>query len=378
MIAIHRSGMVSRSDRSSSGIELATSTKQTVPTFAGVSVSHRLPATPDTCFWGYFDPAESPVLKIASGDRVAVEALTHHAGDAPELMMDEAVQAVWAALEERGPGPHVMTGPIAVAGAKPGGTIAVTVESMTPRMPYGSTIAANWGGLYADFEQEWITIWKLCESDPGAAEAFAEPAFWYDFVGRPIYDRPGFVTEPGTAERLPFGRPLKVPVRPHFGVLGVAPAAAGKVSSVPPDVYGGNVDNWRLGPGSTMYYPVFQEGAGVFVGDPHLAQGDGEVCGTAIECSMNAELSIALVDGFEIDAPVLETATHWYTHGFATDLDEAMRASVRRMLDLIEARYGLARKQAYTLLSVAGDIGVTQVVDANLGCHTAIAKSLFA
>ena len=193
----------------------------------------------------------------------------------------------------------------------------------------------------------------------------------------PIYDQPGFITEPGTAPRLDFGRPVRVPVRPHFGVMGVAPAQPGKVSSIPPDVYGGNVDNWRLGAGATMYYPVFQEGAGLYVGDPHLAQGDGEVCGTAIECSMNAELSIAVVDDFVIDAPVLETATHWYTHGFSTDLDEAMRASVRRMLRLIEARYGLAAKQAYTLLSVAGDVGVTQVVDGNLGCHTGIAKALF-
>lgn len=343
-----------------------------------MTAAHRLPATPDTCFWGYFDPDEAPVLEVASGDSVSVEALTHHAGDAPDLMMDDGVRAVWAAIEDRGPGVHVMTGPIAVQGARVGGTIAVTVDAMAPRLRYGSTIAANWGALYSSFEEEWITIWELEESDPTVAEAYARPAFWYDFRGLPLYDRPGFITEPGTAARTPFSRPVRVPVRPHFGVMGVAhPAQAGRVSSIPPDVFGGNVDNWRLGAGATMYLPVFVDGANLFVGDPHLAQGDGEVCGTAIECSLDAELSIRVVDDFPIDAPVLETATHWYTHGFSTDLDQAMRDSVHRMLTLIEAKWGLTRKEAYALVSVGGDVGVTQVVDGNLGCHTGIAKALF-
>lgn len=341
--------------------------------------AHHLPATPDTCFWGYFDPDEAPVLNIASGDSVTVEALTHHSGDAPDLMMDDGIRAVWASIapDDRGPGVHVMTGPISVAGASAGGTIAVTVESMRPRLSHGSTIAANWGGLYADFQEEWITIWEL-DGGPDVPPTSARPAFRYDFNGRPLYDQPGFITEPGTAERVPFSRPVVVPVRPHFGVMGVAPSAAGKVSSIPPDVYGGNVDNWRLGPGATMYYPVFVDGANLFVGDPHLGQGDGEVCGTAIECSLDATLSIAVVDRFEIDAPVLETETHWYTHGFSTDLDEAMRASVRRAITLMGQLYGVSRKEAYTILSVGGDVGVTQVVDGNLGCHTAIPKGIFA
>jgi acetamidase/formamidase len=160
--------------------------------------------------------------------------------------------------------------------------------------------------------------------------------------------------------------------------MGVAPGRPGKVSSIPPDVYGGNVDNWRLGPGATMYYPVFVEGANLFVGDPHLGQGDGEVCGTAIECSLDARLTIEVVDGFLIDAPVLETDTHWYTHGFSTDLDDAMRASVRRAIDLVVRLYGVSGKEAYTVLSVGGDVGITQVVDGNLGCHTAIPKAMFA
>jgi acetamidase/formamidase len=348
-----------------------------LPTFDRVTSSHRLPATPDTVFWGYFDPEEAPVLQVASGDTVAIEALTHHAGDAPDLMMDDGVRAVWESVTERGPGVHIMTGPISVAGATTGSTLAVTVNTMSPRLAYGSTIAANWGALYADFEEEWITIWELDASGPGSAPEFAVPAFRYDFTGLPMYDQPGFVTIPDPSARHPFSRPVRVPVRPHFGVMGVAPAAPGKVSSIPPDVHGGNVDNWRLGPGATMYYPVFVDGANLFVGDPHLGQGDGEVCGTAIECSLDAELTVSVVTDFEIDAPVLETATHWFTHGFSTDLDEAMRAAVRRLLTLVQQKYGLSRKEAYSLVSVGGDVGVTQVVDGNLGCHAAIPKALF-
>jgi acetamidase/formamidase len=340
--------------------------------------SHDLPATPETCFWGYFDRDEPPVLEVAPGDLVRVEALTHHAGDAPDLMMDDGVRAVWDAIavEDRGPGVHVMTGPIAVAGARPGGAVAVTVTDMAPRLAYGATAAANWGALHDVFGEEWITIWEVAADDPERAEAIVRPAFRFDFVGRPVYDQPGFLSDPATVDRQPFSRAVAVPVRPHFGVLGVAPGRAGRVSSIPPDVYGGNVDNWRLGAGATMHLPVFVEGANVFVGDPHMAQGDGEVCGTAVECSLNAGLRIDLSE-LPIDAPVLETDTHWFTHGFDEDLDLAMRASVLRMLELVGHLYGLGRKEAYSLLSVGADLGVTQVVDGNKGCHVGIAKALF-
>jgi acetamidase/formamidase len=340
--------------------------------------AHRLPATPETCFWGYFDRDEPPVLEVEPGDTVAIEALTHHAGDAPDLMMDDGVRAVWQAIapEDRGPGVHVMTGPIAVTGVKPGDAVAVTVASMAPRLAYGSTIAAHWGALHDLFGEEWITIWEIATDDPERAEALVRPAFRFDFTGRPLYDQPGFLSEPDTVDRQPFSRPVAVPVRPHFGVLGVAPAAEGRVSSIPPDVHGGNVDNWRMGAGATMHLPVFVDGANVFVGDPHMAQGDGEVCGTAVECSLDAELAFHRSE-LPIDAPVLETDTHWFTHGFDEDLDLAMRAGVIRMVDLVEHLYGLGRKECYTLLSVGADLGVTQVVDGNKGCHVGIAKSLF-
>ena len=334
-----------------------------------------LAAGPETCFWGFFDRDRLPVLKVPPGETITVEALTHHAGDAPDLLMDDAMRSVWAAIPEaeRGPGVHIMTGPIHVEGVGPGDVLAVRILSMTPRLPYGSNCAANWGLLYDRFGKERITIYSLASG----FDDVAEPEFAYDFTGRPTYDVPGWVTDPGSVAREPFTRPVRIPVRPHFGVMGVAPAESGRISSVPPGAFGGNVDNWRLGPGATMYYPVFDEGAGLFVGDPHFAQGDGEICGTAIEASLTARIQVDVAPDMRVESPVLETASHWYTHGFGDDLDEAMRMAAELAVQLIVDRYGLSMDDAYSVASVALDLGVTQVVDGKLGCHAGIPKSIF-
>jgi acetamidase/formamidase len=337
--------------------------------------THRLAAQPDHCFWGFFDRDQPPVLVAEPGDEIAVEALTHHAGDAPDLLMDDGVRAVYEAITERGPGVHVMTGPIDVAGVAAGEALAVHIHELRPRLPYGATMAAHWGALHDRFQVEWATIWGLVTDDDGAV--LAEPQFQYDVTKRPLYDSPGWITQPDDEERRPFSRRVRVPVRPHFGVIGVAPAEPGRRSSVPPGVFGGNVDQWRTGAGTTLHLPVFRDGAGLFVGDPHLGQGDGEVCGTAIEASLDARITVER-SPLEIDAPVLETPTHWYTHGFSEDLDVAMRQSVERLLALVHRCYGLTDREAYALASVAADVGVTQVVDGNLGCHAGIAKALFA
>jgi acetamidase/formamidase len=137
------------------------------------------------------------------------------------------------------------------------------------------------------------------------------------------------------------------------------------------------VDNWRFGPGATIYFPIFVEGAGLYVGDPHFAQGDGEVCGTAIEASSSGRLRVVAVDDFSLATPVLETATHWYTHGFGDDLDEAAVMAVEHLLALLQDRAGLSRDDAYSLASVAMDLSVTQVVDTVVGCHAGIPRSVF-
>jgi acetamidase/formamidase len=127
-------------------------------TVEGPVASHQLDATPDTCFWGFFDQALPPALTVDPGDVVDVRALTHHAGDAPDLMMDDGVRAVWASVAEadRGPGVHIMTGPVAVRGAVAGGAVSVRIESTSARLPYGSTASAHWGALHERFGEEWV------------------------------------------------------------------------------------------------------------------------------------------------------------------------------------------------------------------------------
>ena len=336
--------------------------------------SFHLAATPDTCVWGYIDRDAPAVLEIDSGDVIEIEAVTHHAGDAPDLLMDDGIRALWAGIDEsaRGPGVHVLTGPIFVRGARPGDTLVVKILDMWPRLPYGSNCAANWGLLYPEFGKERITIYELDDAaSAGSFGSLARPLFGYDFTTRPLYDVPGVVTTPDPASRQPFSRPVRVPVRPHFGVMGVAPLEPGRHSSIPPGVFGGNVDNWRIGPGATACYPVFTEGAMLYVGDPHFAQGDGEICGTAIEASLTARIQVSVVPDLGVTSPLLETDEAWVTHGFGADLDTAMRMAAMQMMWFMQTHLDLSADDAYSLASVAMDLGVTQVVDATLGCHAA-------
>jgi acetamidase/formamidase len=333
---------------------------------------HQLPATPTTVHWGYFDPRLTPALTVASGDLVAIETLTHHAGDAPDLLMDTGIRAVFDRVQDRGPGPHVLTGPIAVAGAQPGDVLQVDILEATTRLPYGSNLAAHWGFLYQEFGHERVTIYEL-----DTAAQLGRALFGYTWSTTPIADGAGVVVEPGSVEREPALPDVVVPLRPHFGTMGVAPAAPERVSSVPPGDHGGNVDNWRIGAGGRMYYPVQVPGALLSVGDPHVSQGDGEISGTALEASLNGLLRLTLRRDLALTVPVLETATELLVHGFGDSLDEAMKATALRTLSILESQFGLSRPDAYSFMSVAVDFTVTQVVDQRQGVHGRIDKRCF-
>jgi len=336
-----------------------------------------------TCTWGGIDRDIPPVIEVSAGDVITVEAVTHHAGDAPDLMMDDGIDALWAGMPEaeRGPGVHLLTGPIAVRGARPGDTLVVRILEMRPRLGFGSNCAANWGLLHDRFGKERITIYGLDDVAPSESSAgfpaTASPMFAFDFTTRPTYDLPGVVTPRDPRAREPFSQAVRVPVRPHLGVIGVAPPGPGRHSSIPPGVFGGNVDNWRFGPGATICYPVFVEGANLYLGDPHYAQGDGEICGTAIEASLTVTIQVDVRSDLGVGAPFLETAGHWYTHGFGADLDDAMRMAAEQMLWFLTTHHGLTDDDAYSLASVAADLGVTQVVDGTVGCHAGISRSVF-
>jgi len=334
---------------------------------------HTLRATPQTVHWGYFDPSLAPSLRIRSGDLVSAEAITHHAGDAPALMMDEAVTKIFTEVPEadRHPGVHIMTGPIYIEDAKPGDVLEVRYLRMVPRNNYGSNLAANWGYLYKEFgEKERVTIYEL---DPNANTASA--LYAYDFPGK--YLIPGTITHCPECDRQPALNGVRVAARPHLGTAGVAPAVDGRTSTIPPGAHGGNIDNWRIGAGATMYYPVQVEGGLFSIGDPHVSQGDGEISGTAIESSLNVLMQIVLRKDFQAPGPLLETPKWWIVHGFHEDLNVAMRDASLNMLTLLSDHVGLSRDDAYSLMSVASDFGVTQVVDGKQGCHVRIPRDIF-
>jgi acetamidase/formamidase len=333
---------------------------------------HQLPATPSTVHWGYFDPRLEPVLTVASGDLVAIETLTHHAGDAPDLLMDHRIAEVFDTVQDRGPGPHLLTGPIAVEGARAGDVLQVDILEATPRLTYGSNLAAHWGHLYREIPIERVTIYEL-----DAQAQLGRALFGYDWTATPLADRPGTIVTPDIEAREPALEGVVVPLRPHFGTMGVAPAKPERVSSVPPGDHGGNVDNWRIGAGGRMYYPIQVAGALLSIGDPHVSQGDGEVSGTALESSLNGLLRLTIRRDLPFSVPVLETTTELLVHGFGDTLDDAMKAAALRTHDILQSYFGLSRVDAYSFMSVAVDFSVTQVVDQRQGVHGRIDKRCF-
>jgi len=334
---------------------------------------HKLKATPETVHWGYFSPEIKPALIVKSGDLIDAEAVTHHAGDAPELMFDEGVERLFREIDPstRAPGVHIMTGPIYVEDAEPGDMLEVRYFQMTPRCNYGSNLAANWGHLYQEFdEKERVTIYELDVNGNTAHALYA-----YDFPGK--YLVPGTITNCPACDRQPALPGITIPARPHLGTAGVAPAVDQPVSTIPPGLHGGNIDNWRIGAGATMYYPVQVKGGLFSIGDPHVSQGDGEISGTAIEASLNCLFQIILRKDFSFPSPLLETPNNWIVHGFGDTLDVAMKNAAKDMLHLLSEHQELSRNDAYSLMSVAADFGVTQVVDGTQGVHVRIDRNIF-
>ena len=331
---------------------------------------HRLAATPDTIHWGYLSSRIEPVLRVRSGDVVQIETVTHHAGNAPDLLVDDGIAELFTVPMQRGPGPHILTGPIHVEGARPGDTLAVRILDLQPRLPYGANLAAHWGALYGDFGKERVTIYEL-DTVRGRARA----AFAFDWTQTPLANQHGLLMDVEQQRREPALVGVNVPLRPHFGVMGVAPAGDQPVDSVPPSTFGGNVDNWRIGPGSTVYYPVYHDGALLSVGDPHAAEGDGELSGTAVEASLNGTIEITVLRDMAVTAPIAQTPEHWITHGFGADLDTALHQAAMEMLRLL-GTFGISPDDAYSLMSAAVDFGVTQVVNRTKGVHALVHKSV--
>jgi len=392
---------------------------------------HYLAANSATVRWGNAGIAD-PVLSVKSGDIVTVEAVTHHAGDDYERMIrgDAGVEDIyhWTKdkknVADRFPGVHILTGPIEVEGAEPGDVLEVRILDMRLRpsgnpafqgKTYGSNAAANWGFLYGDMleepkKREVVTIYEM-DSDGTTDWARAVYSFTWTPQTDPYgtthstIDYPGVVVDHNTVvEKHSILDGVRVPVRLHFGFMGVAPKEAEIVDSVPPSYFGGNVDDWRIGKGATMYYPVSVPGALLYVGDPHAAQGDSEINGTAIETSLTGVLQIVLHKKNSLDAklsglyyPLLETDEEWVIHGFShanylselgedaqkaiyqqSSIDKAMKDAAYKTRSFLMNGLGLTEDEAYSLMSIAVDYGITQVVDGNWGVHATIKRGLFA
>lgn len=407
---------------------------------------HMLPVSPGTVHWGYFSKIVAPALTVRSGDTATIETLTHHAYDDYERMIagDPGAESVflWTpehkAVARRGAGSitppfrlgagegmgvHLLTGPIAVEDAEPGDVLEVRIRDIQPRpccnaphagRCFGSNAAASWGFHYNDLiedpkPREVVTIFELDTSGEPTARAVYNyvwtPQTDPDGIVHPVIDYPGVPVDHRTIRRREnILRNVRVPARLHFGTMGLAPAEADYVSSIPPGHTGGNIDDWRIGKGARMYYPVAVPGAYLSVGDPHAAQGDSELGGTAIELSLTGEFEFILhkasnLGGTPLEGlahPLLETDQHWSVYGFTyanylaelgpeaqsaivqhSSLDKAMRDAFRKLRRFLMTVHRLSEDEAISLMSVAADFGVTQVVDANWGVHGSIRKSIF-
>jgi acetamidase/formamidase len=411
----------------------------------GPTSHYYIPASAETVLWGYFSKSAKPVVEIESGDYVTIETLTHHSNDDAERMVkgDPGAESVfyWDAkrkgVDRRGAGPmdakvgagggegvHVCTGPVFIKGAEPGDILEVRIVDVAPRpsanpafkgKSFGSNAAANWGFHYGDLlsepkKREVVTLYEI---DASGERNWARAVYNYRWtpqtdpfgVVHPTIDYPGIPVNHSTIKKNEnVLKNIRVPIRPHFGTIGVAPAEADMVTSIPPSYTGGNIDNWRIGKGATLYFPVAVAGAMFSVGDPHASQGDSELCGTAIECSLTGTFQFVLhkkaeLPGTplaELNYPLLETQDDWVLHGFSfanylaelgagaqqsiyskSSVDLALRDAYHKMRHFLMTTQRLDEDEAISLMSVAVDFGITQVVDGNWGVHAVIKKSIF-
>jgi len=312
--------------------------------------THQLKPTPKTVAWGYYDASTPPVLRIKSGDTVEIQSLitsTPARLEGAGVKPTDVEQSLRDIVREvtKGPGGHILTGPIFIEGAEPGDVLEVRIKSMKLAIPYAyNAFRPGSGYLPEDFPYARMRIIPLDEKRMMAH----------------------------------FADGIEIPLRPFFGSMGVAPPdVSGRISSGPPWVHAGNLDNKELVAGSTLFIPVHVRGALFLAGDGHAAQGNGEVSITALETSLIGTLQLIVRKDMKLRWPRAETATHYITMGIHEDLNEATKMALREMIDFLVNVKHLTRDDAYMLSSVAADLNITQLVDGNKGVHAMIPKSIF-
>jgi acetamidase/formamidase len=320
--------------------------------FAHPPKTHRLEVTPATVAYGYYWADAPPVLRIDSGDIIDVDTLLTNTptGLAKAGLPEDKIQASLKTIvtevtgDRKGPGGHILTGPVYVEGAEPGDVLEVKILSIDLPLDYGYNGCSGY-------------LPENCET--GAPSKII------------ALDRKKM-----TAEFLPG---IVIPLKPFYGSIGLAPSPElGRVSSNPPGRHAGNLDNRELVAGSTLYIPIFAKGALFEIGDGHVAQGDGEVDQTAIETSLRGRLQLTVRKDMKLTWPRAETATDYISMATDPDLVTATKAAIQEMVDFLVSQKKLTRHQAYQLVSIAGNVAITQLVDKpNLGVHVRLPKSIF-
>jgi acetamidase/formamidase len=318
------------------------------------AADYTLKASPSTVSFGYYWSEAKPALRIKSGDTVTVHTLTtssptslERAGVKPEDIQQE-LKTIYAEVTgaNRGPGGHILTGPIFIEGAEPGDTLEVRIQKIDLAIPYASNGFSPTRGVLPreDFAQGRTKIIPL--------------------------DKQRNVAK--------FSDNIEIPLHPFFGSMGVAPAPElGRVNSGPPGAHAGNLDNKDLVAGAKLFIPVFVPGALFVVGDGHAGQGNGEADITAMETSLVGTFQFIVRKDMHLKGPRGETPTHWIAMGLDPDLNKAMIYAVRDAIDFLVTEKHLSREDAYALCSVAVDFNVTQAVDGTEGIHGLIPKSIF-
>jgi acetamidase/formamidase len=315
--------------------------------------TYTLPASPGTVLWGYYDAAAKPALRIHSGDTVVIHTVTtasparlEKVGVAPADVEQSLREIDAIPLNLRGPGGHALTGPVWIEGAEPGDVLEIHIKKIELATPYAYNSFRYGPGFLSD--------------DFSTARAKLVPLDREKMIGH-------------------FSPGIELPLHPFFGSMGVAPPPAfGRYDSVPPTIIGGNMDNKELVAGTTLFLPVHAAGALFEIGDGHAGQGNGETDGTGLETSLIGTLEFLLRKDLKlVKYPRAETPTHYITMGFDDDLSEAARKAVREMVAFLVAEKKLSRDDAYMLVSVAGDVEVTELVDRNKGVHVMMPKAIF-
>lgn len=332
-------------------LSIAPSVAQQSATSSGAPHTYTLPASPKTVAWGYYDAAAQPVMRIHSGDTVIFDTLItnsptglERAGVPPD-QVQQSLRDIYKEVTNKGPGGHILNGPVYIEDAQPGDTLEVRIEKIDLAIPYAyNAFGPTRGFLPEDFPYRKMKIISL--------------------------DKERMVAK--------FAPGIEIPLHPFFGSMGVAPPPEyGRVDSAPPGIHAGNMDNKELVAGTTLYLPVFAPGALFEVGDGHVGQGNGEVDITALETSLKGTLQFIVHKGTHQKYPRAETPTHYISMGFHQELYEATRIAVREMIDFLVTEKHLSRDEAYMLTSVAGDVDITELVDGNKGVHVMLPKSIF-